>query len=102
MFIFRSQIFAGGGGINAFYSPFYQTITIDNSHYRLIIHLGQKKYIPGKSILKLVKLQKNTKFANFARLYIFRILQYFATKLCNFTHFSMRFLAVTIYLHLLA
>ena len=31
--------------------------TIDNSHYRLIFHLGKKKYIPGKSILKWVKLQ---------------------------------------------
>jgi hypothetical protein len=30
--------------------------------------------------------------------YIFRILQHFATKLCNFTHFSMLFLAVLIYL----
>ena len=30
--------------------------------------------------------------------YIFRILQHFATKLCNFTHFSMLFLAVVIYL----
>jgi hypothetical protein len=34
--------------------------------------------------------------------YIFRILQHFATKLCNFTNFSMLFLAVLIYLHLLA
>jgi hypothetical protein len=34
--------------------------------------------------------------------YIFRILQHFATKLCNFTHFTMLFLAVVIYLHLLA
>jgi hypothetical protein len=34
--------------------------------------------------------------------YIFRILQHFATKLCNFTHFSMLFLAVVLYLHLLA
>jgi hypothetical protein len=34
--------------------------------------------------------------------YIFRILQHFATKLCNFTNFSMLFLAVVIYLHLLA
>jgi hypothetical protein len=34
--------------------------------------------------------------------YIFRILQHFATKLCNFTHFSMLFLAVVIYSHLLA
>jgi hypothetical protein len=34
--------------------------------------------------------------------YIFRILQHFATKLlCNCTHFSMLFLAVVIYLHLL-
>jgi hypothetical protein len=29
--------------------------------------------------------------------YIFRILQHFAAKLCNFTHFSMLFLAVVIY-----
>ena len=34
--------------------------------------------------------------------YIFRILQHFATKLCNFTNISMLFLAVVIYLHLLA
>jgi hypothetical protein len=34
--------------------------------------------------------------------YIVGILQHFATKLCNFTHFSMLFLAVVIYLHLLA
>jgi hypothetical protein len=34
--------------------------------------------------------------------YIFRISQHFATKLCNFTRFSMLFLAVVIYLHLLA
>jgi hypothetical protein len=34
--------------------------------------------------------------------YIFRILQHFATKRCNFTHFSMLFLAVVIYLHHLA
>jgi hypothetical protein len=34
--------------------------------------------------------------------YIFRILQHFATKLCNFTHFSMLFVAVVIYSHLLA
>jgi hypothetical protein len=34
--------------------------------------------------------------------YIFRILQHFATKRCNFTHHSMLFLVVVIYLHLLA
>jgi hypothetical protein len=34
--------------------------------------------------------------------YIFLILQHFATKLCNFTNFSMIFLAVVTYLHLLA
>jgi hypothetical protein len=34
--------------------------------------------------------------------YIFRILQHFATKLGKFTNFSMLFLAVVIYLHLLA
>jgi hypothetical protein len=34
--------------------------------------------------------------------YIFRILQHFATKLGNFTNFSMLFLAVVIYWHLLA
>jgi hypothetical protein len=33
--------------------------------------------------------------------YIFRTLQHFATKRCNFTHFSMHFLAVLIDLHLL-
>ena len=36
--------------------------------------------------------------AIFFALYI----QHFATKLCNFTHFSMLFLAVVIYLHILA
>ena len=36
-------------------------------------------------------IQKYTKFANFARLYIFHILQRFATKLCNFTNFTMLF-----------
>jgi hypothetical protein len=48
------------------------------------------------------KLINYTKFANFARLYF----PHFTTKLCNFTHFSMLFLAVraavVIYLHLLA
>jgi hypothetical protein len=34
--------------------------------------------------------------------YIFLIFQHFATKLCNFTNFSMLFLAMVIYLHLLA
>jgi hypothetical protein len=34
--------------------------------------------------------------------YIFRILQHFATKLCNFTNFSMLYLAVAIYLRLIA
>jgi hypothetical protein len=34
--------------------------------------------------------------------YIFHILQHFATKLCNFTRFSMLFLAVLICVHLLA
>jgi hypothetical protein len=38
---------------------------------------------------------RNTKYANLEG-YIFRILQHFATKLCNFTHFSMLFLAVVI------
>jgi hypothetical protein len=46
-------------------------------------------------------IQKYTIFANLQG-YIFHILQRFATKLCNFTHFSMFFLAVVIYLHLLA
>jgi hypothetical protein len=35
----------------------YLSTRIGNSHYRLIFYLGKKKYIPGKSILKLVKLQ---------------------------------------------
>ena len=34
--------------------------------------------------------------------YIFHILQHFATKICNSTHFSKLFLAVVIYLHLFA
>jgi hypothetical protein len=34
--------------------------------------------------------------------YIFRILQHFATKLCNVTNITMLFLAVVIDLHLLA
>jgi hypothetical protein len=33
---------------------------------------------------------------------IFRILQHFATKLCDFNHFSMLFLAMVTYLYLLA
>jgi hypothetical protein len=50
---------------------------------------------------------RNTKHKSIQNLqtlqgYIFRILQHFATKPCNFTHFSMLFLAVVIYLHLLA
>ena len=39
-------------------------------------------------------IRKYTKFANFASVYIFRILQYFATKLGNFTNFNTLFLAV--------
>jgi hypothetical protein len=46
-------------------------------------------------------IQINTKFANFAG-YIFRILQQFATKLCNFTNFNMLFLAVVMDFVLLA
>jgi hypothetical protein len=34
--------------------------------------------------------------------YIFRILQHFATKLCNVTNITMLFLAVVVDLHLLA
>ena len=34
----------------------------------------------------------NKKFANFAGLYIFRILQHFAIQFCNFTNFRMLFL----------
>jgi hypothetical protein len=35
-------------------------------------------------------IQKYTKFANFARFdFTFLILQHFATKHCNFTHFTM-------------
>jgi hypothetical protein len=45
---------------------------------------------------------KSTQNLQTLRGYIFRILQHLATKLCNFTHFSMFFLAVVIYLHLLA
>jgi hypothetical protein len=39
-------------------------------------------------------IQNNTKFANFVGLYIFLILQQFATNLCNVTNFKMLFLAV--------
>ena len=35
-------------------------------------------------------------------IYVFRILQYFATKLCNFTNFTMLFLAVVVDFVLLA
>jgi hypothetical protein len=78
--------------------PIYNS-EIDNSHYRLIVYLGKKmgrKWYSNfrtqyKSIQNLQTLQG----------YIFRILQHFETKLCNFTHFSMFFLAVVIYLHLL-
>ncbi len=34
--------------------------------------------------------------------YIFRVLQHFATKLCNFTHFKMLFLAMVMDFVLLA
>ena len=42
-----------------------------------------------------------TKFANFASLYFFTFcnISHAITKLCNFTNFSMLFLAVVIYLH---
>jgi hypothetical protein len=40
-------------------------------------------------------MQMYTEFANFAG-YIFFILQHFATKLCNFTHFNMLILDVVL------
>jgi hypothetical protein len=46
---------------------------------------------PKMVAISAYAIQKNTKFANFARLYFPHILQHFATKLCNFTHFSMLF-----------
>jgi hypothetical protein len=39
-------------------------------------------------------MEKYTKFATFARVYIYRILQHFATKLRNFANFKTLFLAV--------
>jgi hypothetical protein len=39
-------------------------------------------------------MEKFTKFATFARVYIYRILQHFATKLRNFANFKTLFLAV--------
>jgi hypothetical protein len=45
---------------------------------------------------------ESRKFADFAGLYIFRILQHFAAKLCNFTNFNMLFLAVVMDFVLLA
>jgi hypothetical protein len=45
---------------------------------------------------------KSIQYLQTLQRYTFRILQHFATKLCNFTHFSMLFLAVVIYLHLFA
>ena len=47
----------------------------------------------GSNFRTQYKTQKYTKLANLQG-YIFRILQHFATKPCNFTHFSMLFLAM--------
>ena len=46
------------------------------------------------TLFRAYVIQKYTKFANFASVYFFRILQHFATKLGNFTDFKMLFLAV--------
>jgi hypothetical protein len=51
-------------------------------------HLGRKWCISPCVIL--YKLIQNLQISQG---YIFRILQHFATKLCNFTHFNMLFLA---------
>jgi hypothetical protein len=48
-------------------------------------------------VLLCVKTCCYVQGANFG--YILSIWQHFVTKLCNFTHFSMLFLAVVIYLH---
>jgi hypothetical protein len=100
--------------------------SIDNCHYRLIFYVGKKKYIPWKNMQKFANFlyfciacgncchiwvengsnfrTQYTSIQNLQTLqgYIFRILQHFANRLCNFTHFSMLFLAVMIYLRLLA
>jgi hypothetical protein len=55
-----------------------------------------------KLIQNLYKIYKiYTKF-QISQDYIFRILQHFATKLCNFTNFNMLFLAVVMDFVLLA
>ena len=47
-------------------------------------------------------IQKYTKIREILQGYIFRILQHFATKLCNFTNYKMLFLAVVMDFVLLA
>ena len=69
---------------------------IDNSYYRLILDKDCKFYILLYRVRKILQNLRTLQG------YIFRIIQHFATKLCNFTHFSMLFQAVVIYLHILA
>jgi hypothetical protein len=64
--------------------------------------LDRKKHIWAENGCNFRTQYKNLQNLQTLQGYIFRILQHFATKLCNFTHFSMFFLAVVIYLHLLA
>jgi hypothetical protein len=64
---------------------------------KLLLHLGRKCMLA----IFARNTEVYTKFANFAWLYISRILQHFTTKLCNCTHFSILLLAVVIYLLLL-
>jgi hypothetical protein len=56
----------------------------------------------GPKMVVLISARKSIQNLQTLQGLIFRILQHFATKLCNFTHFSMFFLAVVIYLHLFA
>jgi hypothetical protein len=100
--------------------PWPSWITSDRQfHYRLIFYLGKKSIFPERAYYNISKIAN---FANFVYFciscgncyyiwaengsnffaFIFRILQHFATKHCNFTNFIMLFLAVVIYLHLLA
>jgi hypothetical protein len=69
---------------------------MDDSSYRLNFDLGKKNEIHHHKFCKLVQNMQ------ISQVYIFLILQHFATKLCNFTNFNMLFLAVVMDFVLLA
>jgi hypothetical protein len=67
---------------------------MDDSDYRLNFDLGNKNTIPITAARKSMLI--------FSQGYIFRILQHFAAKLCNFTNFNTLFLVVVMDCVLLA